>query len=391
MGATFTTPGTAASVSAISRPTRIASLIGVRRSLPGSPSRSSDLAKFSSVLAPMPGSSRSSWRAMALRSASTEATPSSSRSKTAVLGPTPCTLVNSTNSGGNWARSSSRRSIRPSSTNLRILSAVLLPTPRKTVSSVADISPTGSGCPSTERAAVSYARTRKALLLPSARVVSRASSYRCDATSLLETTPAGYEDEDHRVKRVLIVIAVAATLVVLQVTRPDIPAPGSDCEPVAAGILRQPGNASTSVVLLLAGVILAHSLHRARRMIGFGLLIAGTAAALAHTTLHPWAFAADGVAAVIAVGLGVLALPGAIIRPRLMVAAVVLGAAAITLWALSRSGGPLCDPDAILTGHAGWHLLVTLAAIVAAASLTDSGVPAEAPTRPTLDAGHGPS
>lgn len=192
-------------------------------------------------------------------------------------------------------------------------------------------------------------------------------------------------------KRALIVIAVAVTLVVLQVTRPDIPGPGNDCELIIAGIIRQPGNASTSVMLFLAGVVLTHSMHRARRMIGVGLLIAGTAAALAHTTLHPWALTADGIAASIAVVLGVLALTSATIRPKLMVAAAVLGAAAITLWVLSRSGGPLCDPDAILTGHAGWHLLVTLAAIVAAASLTDSGVPAEAPTRPTLDAGHGPS
>lgn len=192
-------------------------------------------------------------------------------------------------------------------------------------------------------------------------------------------------------KRILILIAVAATLVVLQLTRPDNPGPGNDCELITAGIIRQPGNASTSVVLLLAGGVLAYSMQRSRRKIGIGLLIAGTASAFAHTTLHPWASTADGVAASIAVVLGVLALTSATIRRQLMIAAAVLGTAAITLWVLSRSGRPLCDPDAMFTGHAGWHVLITLAAIVAAASLTDRRGQAEAPTSPTLESDHGPS
>jgi hypothetical protein len=184
---------------------------------------------------------------------------------------------------------------------------------------------------------------------------------------------------------------MAATLVTLQLTRPDNPGPGNDCELIGAGILRQPGNASTSLVLLLAGVVLGYSAQRSRRTIGVGLLIAGTASALAHTTLHPWALAADGVAASIAVVLGVLALTSATIRPRLMILATVLGSAAIALWVLSRSGQPLCDPDAMFTGHAGWHVLITLTAIVAATSLSDRRRPAEAPTSPTLDTDHGPS
>ena len=121
------------------------------------------------------------------------------------------------------------------------------------------------------------------------------------------------------------------------------------------------------------------------------MLIAGTASTFAHATLHPWALAADGVAAVIAVVLGLLALRGATVRPRLMMAAAGLGTAAITLWVLSRSGRPLCDPDATFTGHAGWHILIALAAVVAAASLADRRSPAEDSSRSTLDADHGPS
>jgi hypothetical protein len=35
-------------------------------------------------------------------------------------------------------------------------------------------------------------------------------------------------------------------------------------------------------------------------------------------------------------------------------AALAAGAAA---WTLGRTGGPLCDPDSVLQGHAAWHLL----------------------------------
>ena len=186
-------------------------------------------------------------------------------------------------------------------------------------------------------------------------------------------------------------IVAAAILAVLHVTRPDQPGPGSDCELVTAGIFRQPGNASTAVVLLLAGVVLFYSTQISRRRMGAGMAVAGTASAFAHTTLHPWALAADGVAAVIAIVLGVLALRDATIRPRLMIAAAILGSAAITLWVLSRSLRPLCDPGAIFTGHAGWHLLIALAATVAAASLADRTSPAKDPSRSTLDSDHGPS
>ena len=192
-------------------------------------------------------------------------------------------------------------------------------------------------------------------------------------------------------KRALIVIVAATTLVALQMTRPDHPGPGSDCELVTAGILRQPGNASTAVVLLLAGVALAYSPQMSRRRMGAGMTIAGTASVFAHATLHPWALAADGVATISAVVLGVLALRDATIRPRLMIAAAVLGTAAITLWVLSRSGRPLCNSDAMFTGHAGWHVLIALAAMVAAASLADRTRPAEDSSRSTLDADHGPS
>ena len=45
------------------------------------------------------------------------------------------------------------------------------------------------------------------------------------------------------------------------------------------------------------------------------------------------------------------------IRTRWVIAGWACFAAAFALWIPSRTGGPLCDPDSLLQGHAAWHLL----------------------------------
>ncbi|MCG8592522.1 MAG: ceramidase domain-containing protein [Proteobacteria bacterium] len=47
---------------------------------------------------------------------------------------------------------------------------------------------------------------------------------------------------------------------------------------------------------------------------------------------------------------------------RYLVAAVTLFLAAFAIWLPSRTGGPWCDPNSWLQGHALWHLLCALAA-----------------------------
>lgn len=172
-------------------------------------------------------------------------------------------------------------------------------------------------------------------------------------------------------KRILAVIAVVGLAVILHVTRPDFPGPGGDCELVGAGIARQPGNAATSLVLVVAGLALARSGQTSRRLIGAGVLLAGVSSTLAHATLHPVALTADGVAVTGALLLGALAVARSTVRVRRLATAAALGAGSVALWGLSRSGGLLCDPDGILTGHAAWHVLVAIAALIAASSLTD--------------------
>jgi hypothetical protein len=50
---------------------------------------------------------------------------------------------------------------------------------------------------------------------------------------------------------------------------------------------------------------------------------------------------------------------GAARRPP--TAALVVGAAAIVVNVLTRTGAPLCRPGSLLQGHAAWHVLTAIA------------------------------
>lgn len=47
---------------------------------------------------------------------------------------------------------------------------------------------------------------------------------------------------------------------------------------------------------------------------------------------------------------------------RWLAATVAVLAAALVIWSVSKTGGPWCDPDSPLQGHALWHLLCAVAA-----------------------------
>lgn len=49
-------------------------------------------------------------------------------------------------------------------------------------------------------------------------------------------------------------------------------------------------------------------------------------------------------------------------EPRWLLGSLLLVAVAFAIWIPSRTGGPLCDPESLLQGHAVWHLLCALAA-----------------------------
>jgi hypothetical protein len=140
----------------------------------------------------------------------------------------------------------------------------------------------------------------------------------------------------------------------------------SDCERIHDGWIAQPANTASSLAFVAAAVPLW------RR----GGAWKAVAAALAFEGVGSVAYHGPGgrvSKAIHDVGIVLLAaafIPLArVLRPRPLSSA--LGASAITLHALSRTGGPLCSCNSKLQGHAVFHVLAA-AAIVATSYETPS-------------------
>ena len=137
-----------------------------------------------------------------------------------------------------------------------------------------------------------------------------------------------------------------------------------DCEEIRPGWIGQPSNTVTSLAFGLA----ARPLLRASRRPGGGAW-AGVAAAAAIEGIGSVGYHGPGgrvsklihdagLVALVATTAAALALdPQARVRPR----AIGLGAAALALHTLSRTGGPLCSGRSPLQGHAVFHLLAAAA------------------------------
>jgi hypothetical protein len=213
-----------------------------------------------------------------------------------------------------------------------------------------------------------------------------------------------------------------------------VPLGAGDCERLHGGLVAQPVNTASALAYLLAAAWLARQGLRRdgaprREALAFGLAVAaagvgsvdfhgpgspaarwlhdaGLCAAVSFVAVHDlarlagarrravpaWAATAGaggvllGLApragGAVAGALGLLVAAGEVAvarrRPRgagvaatyrAGVAALAVGAAC---WWLGRTGGPLCDPDSPLQGHAAWHLLTAFAlAAWARATLLD--------------------
>jgi len=200
-----------------------------------------------------------------------------------------------------------------------------------------------------------------------------------------------------------------------------VPLGAGDCERLRDGLVAQPVNTASALAYLLAAAWLARQGARRdaasrREALAFGLAMAaagvgsvdfhgpgspaarwlhdaGLCAAVSFVAVHDlarlagarrrvvpaWAATAGaggvllGLApragGAVAGALGLLVAAGEVAvarrgprRPpgayRAGVAALAVGAAC---WWLGRTGGPLCDPDSLLQGHAAWHLLTAFA------------------------------
>ena len=137
---------------------------------------------------------------------------------------------------------------------------------------------------------------------------------------------------------------------------------GSDCELVRDAVLGQPANALSSLAYVVAAAYLLR--RRGPRAPAVALAAVGVASFLYHGPMPAGAEVMhDGSLMALAVALGVAAwgrrgLPR---PPALALGSLAVGVAANLL---TRTGAPLCRPESLVQGHAGWHVLTAVGAAV---------------------------
>ena len=167
----------------------------------------------------------------------------------------------------------------------------------------------------------------------------------------------------------------------------------ADCERILEGFLTQPANALTSLGFIAAGLLVART---RRHEVAAALVATGVGSFLFHGPMPPgsdWAHDTSLAWLLVAVGLSDTRLQKFSGWPAAALIGVLLGLApgaadglaalaavatiAAVLWRqrtgrtfaalavlglgaavgrLSATGGPWCDPDTLLQGHAFWHL-----------------------------------
>jgi hypothetical protein len=168
----------------------------------------------------------------------------------------------------------------------------------------------------------------------------------------------------------------------------------ADCEAIGSGFLGQPVNALTTVGFMIAGALIL-ARRPERRWVGIALVATGVGSFLFHGPMPPGSEWTHDVTLtwliVVVAGAGtrverftqlpalavigvVFALAPAVADPLAVALTIValvsvlrggnyaalpplllLGAVAI-IGRLGATGGPLCDPDALLQPHGVWHL-----------------------------------
>jgi len=145
-----------------------------------------------------------------------------------------------------------------------------------------------------------------------------------------------------------------------------------DCERIRPGPLGQPANTVTSLAFVAAAIPVWRWSRRPGRRPWAAVAAASAVEGVGSVAYHgpggrlsKWIHDAGLVALLAAAGGVAASDPDALRRPR--PAPLLLGAGAVALHALSRTGRPLCRPDAPIQGHAAFHLLAAAALVTAAA------------------------
>jgi hypothetical protein len=139
-----------------------------------------------------------------------------------------------------------------------------------------------------------------------------------------------------------------------------------DCERLHDGLIAQPVNTASALAYVAVGAWL---LGRRQPVFGLAVAAAGIGSLDYHGPGSPAARLLHDGGLYAVVGFvawhellrrgGRTAWPrGSRVAYRLALAAAAAGAAC---WWLGRTGGPWCDPDSLLQGHAAWHVLTALA------------------------------
>lgn len=148
----------------------------------------------------------------------------------------------------------------------------------------------------------------------------------------------------------------------------------SDCERIRPGIVGQPANTASSLAFLAAALPIVRwsrdaprPVRRAWRAVAIAVAFEGVGSVAYH---GPGGRASKGVhdaglVLLMAALAGVAATDPRALRPRPLPSG--LGAAAVALHTLSRTGGPLCSCDSRVQGHALFHLLAAGALVATAA------------------------
>jgi hypothetical protein len=151
-------------------------------------------------------------------------------------------------------------------------------------------------------------------------------------------------------------------------TRPHVAA--SDCEAIRPGRIGQPANTLSSLAFVAAAVPIARAGRRRGRPAWFAVAAAAVVEGIGSVGYHgpggrsaKWLHDAGLVALTGSLAVAV-ASEGTPVRPRPVTAALTV--AAVSLHALSRTGGPLCACRSPLQGHAVFHLLAAGALVAAA-------------------------
>jgi hypothetical protein len=143
---------------------------------------------------------------------------------------------------------------------------------------------------------------------------------------------------------------------------------GSDCEAVRDGLLAQPVNSLSSLAYVVAAIVVVRRDPR-HGVLALALGAVGLGSFLYHGPMPGGAgFVHDGSLVVLAAALVHAAWRRHLRRPP--IAALVVGAVAVTLYTLTRTGAALCRPESVLQGHAGWHVLTATALVLWLGSAT---------------------